>query len=172
MINFEEHEEVFCMVRQHWLIFFLEVVFLAVLAFLPAIELFLPGVAGVLGFSFSLGAPALFLTASWWLFVWMVFFIVWTNYYLDTWIVTSKRIIDVEQFGLFSRSVSECQLERVQDVTAEVKGFLPTLLKYGDVTIQTAAEQERFVMRNIPNPYEIKDIIVKAHSRSGLSTGS
>ncbi len=163
MLELQEQERVLRSVRQHWLIFLLEAAFLAVLALLPLIELFLPDLAGTFGFSITLGAPALFLTATWLLLVWVIFFIVWTNYYLDAWIVTDRRVIDIEQHGLFNRSVSECHLDRVQDVTAEVKGFLPTFLRYGDVTIQTAGEQNRFVMRNVPDPYGLKDVIVQAH---------
>jgi uncharacterized membrane protein YdbT with pleckstrin-like domain len=163
MMELRPEERVLCAVRQHWLIFLLETAFLAALAFLPLIELFLPDLAGTFGFSIMLGAPALFLTATWLLFLWVTFFVIWTNYYLDAWIVTDQRLIDIEQHGLFNRSVSECRLDRIQDVTAEVKGFLPTLLKYGNVTIQTAGEQGRFVMRNVPEPYALKDIIAEAH---------
>jgi len=163
MLELHEHERVIKAVRQHWLIFVLEVLFLAVLAFLPLIEFVLPGIAERMGISLVLGSSALFLNATWLLFIWITFFVVWTNYYLDTWIVTDKRVIDIEQRGLFNRSVSECHLDRVQDVTTEVKGFLPTLLKYGDVIIQTAGEQGRFVMRNVPDPYALKDAIVRAH---------
>ncbi|MEY4731750.1 MAG: hypothetical protein RL681_696 [Candidatus Parcubacteria bacterium] len=163
MLELHENERVMKAVRQHWFVFVLEMFFLIILALLPLLEFILPSAARFLGISLSLGSPALFLTATWFLFVWVTFFVVWTNYYLDTWIVTDKRVIDIEQKGLFNRSVSECSLDRVQDVTTEVKGFLPTLLRYGDVTIQTAGEQERFVMRNVPEPYSIKDAIVRAH---------
>ena len=169
MIELHENERVVRAVRQHWLIFVLEVLFLAVLALLPLVEFVLPGIAERIGISLVLGSSALFLNATWLLFIWITFFVVWTNYYLDTWIVTDKRVIDIEQRGLFNRSVSECHLDRVQDVTTEVKGFLPTFLKYGDVIIQTAGEQGRFVMRNVPNPYEVKDAIVQAHGKLGSS---
>lgn len=170
MIELQENERVIKAVRQHWLIFVLEVLFLAALALLPALQFILPGVAETMGISLTLGSSALFLTATWLFFVWVTFFVVWTNYYLDTWIVTDKRVIDIEQKGLFNRSVSECHLDRVQDVTTEVKGFLPTLLKYGDVIIQTAGEQGRFVMRNVPDPYGIKDAIVQAHKTTPSAT--
>lgn len=168
MVELHENERVILAVRQHWLIFVLEVVALALLAFLPLVQLALPDMAERAGITLTLGSSALFLNATWLLFVWITFFMVWTNYYLDSWIVTDKRIIDIEQHGLFNRSVSECHLDRVQDVTAEVKGFLPTFLKYGDVMIQTAGEQGKFVMRNVPHPYEIKDAIVRTHGSLGV----
>ena len=40
------------------------------------------------------------------------------------WIITNDRILDIEQHGLFARTVSELRLHRVQDVTAEIKALI------------------------------------------------
>lgn len=99
---------------------------------------------------------SLFLT-----FLWLLFFAVWIDYYFDVWIVTSERIINIEQKGLFNRVVSELELEKIQDVTTDVRGIIPTFLNYGHLLIQTAGERERFIFRNVPDPYKIKDAIMK-----------
>jgi len=57
--------------------------------------------------------------------------------------------------------VSELELEKIQDVTTDVRGVIPTFLNYGNLLIQTAGERERFIFRNVPDPYEIKDTIMK-----------
>lgn len=88
-------------------------------------------------------------------------FLIWVDFYLDTWIITDKRIINIEQKGLFSRVNSELALDKIQDVTTDVTGLFPTLLNYGEVFVQTAAEKERFVFRKIPNPNKIKDLLMK-----------
>lgn len=77
------------------------------------------------------------------------------DYYLDVWIVTNKRVISIEQKGLFSRQVSEKDLGRMQDITAEVEGFWATIFGYGDVHIQTAGEEQRFIFEQIPNAEEV-----------------
>lgn len=82
-----------------------------------------------------------------------------TDYYLDTWIVTNERIINIEQKGLFSRVVAELHLNHVQDVTSETRGVLATILSYGDVHIQTAGTRERFFFKQIDNPDDVKRII-------------
>lgn len=66
----------------------------------------------------------------------------------------------MEQNGLFSREVSELELEKIQDVTTEVLGIIPTFLDYGHVYIQTAGEKERFIFASVPAPYRIKDTIM------------
>lgn len=94
------------------------------------------------------------------LLAWVIFFLIWIDYYFDVWIVTDQRIINIEQKGLFARIVSELELEKIQDITTDVKGIIPTFLNYGNLYVQTAGEMERFVFRNIPNPYSIKDLIM------------
>ena len=84
-----------------------------------------------------------------------------TDYYLDTWIVTTERIINIEQKGLFSRVVSELHLNQVQDVTSETHGFFATLLSYGDVYIQTAGTRERFNFKRVDNPDVVKRVVTK-----------
>lgn len=79
-----------------------------------------------------------------------------SDYFLDMWIVTNERIINIEQLGLFSRKVSEMRLNQVQDVSSETHGFLETFLTYGDVTVQTAGQRLQFHFKNINDPDEVK----------------
>ncbi len=95
---------------------------------------------------FVLGASMFFLYA--WLFLFMNFL----DWFLDIWIVTDHRIVNIEQSGLFGRTMSELMLYNVQDVTSEVKGFLHTIFNYGRIEIETAAEKERFIFDNVPHP--------------------
>ena len=84
-----------------------------------------------------------------------------TDYFLDMWIVTNERIINIEQRGLFSRVVSEMRLNQVQDISSHTHGFLETFLTYGDVTIQTAGEKLQFHFKNIDNPDDVKLTIAR-----------
>lgn len=94
------------------------------------------------------------------LFIWLFFFYSFLDYYLDIWIVTNYRIINIEQNGLFDRIISEQKLYRVQDVTSEIKGIIPTFFDYGDVYVQTAAEKERFIFKQIPHASEVRKKIL------------
>lgn len=96
-------------------------------------------------------------------------FTTWTETYLDVWTVTTYRIINREQNGLFNRSVSQLDLSKIQDITAEQKGFFATLFHYGNVYVQSAGEKERFIFEQIPQPYRIAKII--QHLNENLKTG-
>lgn len=95
------------------------------------------------------------------LFCWLYALLVWVDVWFDTWIITNERIVNIEQKGLFARETSELSFSKVQDVTSEVDGIVRSVLNYGDVFVQTAAEQERFRFRNVPDPVNIKSLIMK-----------
>ena len=78
------------------------------------------------------------------LFWWLGLFHDLTDYYLDVWIVTDHRILDINHTGLFNRDISELRLSKIQDVTIKIKGVFPTFLDYGDLIVQTAAEEKKF----------------------------
>lgn len=93
--------------------------------------------------------------------VWLFAFMEFTDYYLDTWIVTTERIINVEQNGLFNRTASELHLMNIQDVTSEVQGLVRTFFNYGNVYIQTSAERDRFNFKDVHNPEALKEHILR-----------
>lgn len=156
-----ENETIIKVIHRHWFNIFQQFVIVA-------------GMVGILILAFTqlpavfpqefkdkdVYAFALFLENTFALFIWLYLFFIWIDYYFDIWIITDKRIVNIEQKGLFIRAVSELKFEKIQDVTTEVKGIIPTILNYGDVYVQTAAEKERFIFRQIPDPYKIKNMIM------------
>ncbi len=107
--------------------------------------------------------------------VWaLLFFVSWLNYYLDIWIVTNERIINITQARLFHRVVSEQKLYRVQDVTWQIEGVLGNLFKFGNVTIQTAGEQGKFTFEHIPDPEGVAKAVMhlleQIENQMGAST--
>ncbi len=112
------------------------------------------------------GQPlAVLLASAIFLFAWLFLYQQYLDYYLDSWIVTTKRILNIEQTGLFSRTVSELRLYRVQDVTATVNGLLPTMLNYGNVEIQSAGAKVRIVFEEIPRPNDIAKRVLELSER-------
>ncbi len=161
-----EDETVLLLLRRHWIILLAHGIVSLILLIVP--------IAGALilrsilpGLQTSSIYP--FLVLLFWIylmFVWTYFFVGWIDYYLDAWVVTNDRIIDIEQNGLFNRVISEQRLYRVQDVTAEVKGPIQTFFNFGRVYIQTAAEHERFVFEDVAEPYQVKKVIIELHEKA------
>ncbi len=91
---------------------------------------------------------------------WLQIYGQFVDYYLDMWVVTNTRIINVEQTGLFGKTISETDLYKVQDVTSSIEGFFPTTFNFGFVHIQSAGEVMRFVFEEIPAPHAVRKAII------------
>ncbi len=156
MLQLQEKEHIILLRRRHWLILVFgiaKVVFLGLLLAVGIVwfaiaypELFAP-YAGVIIFAAALFTQIL----------WILFFLILTDYYLDAWIVTNNRLVFIELHGLFSRSVSSIDFGRIQDISIEVHGFIPTIFKYGNIKIFTAGNEQGFTFEQVPNPYALKD---------------
>lgn len=159
-LNTNNGEQIVLIVRRHWFNIIQNMLSILVMAaLLVASYLYLPVLFPALDKN-SLNGLFLFGETLFAMIVWIIFYLIWIDYYFDVWIITNRRIVNVEQKGLFSRDVSELQLEKIQDITTEVLGVIPTFLNYGDVQIQSAAEQEKFLFRRVADPYRIKDMIM------------
>jgi membrane protein YdbS with pleckstrin-like domain len=109
----------------------------------------------------AIGPLVVVIASMYVLCVWLFSFLEFTDYYLDTWVITTHRVINIEQKGLFNRVASELHLAAVQDVTSDVQGIVHTFFDYGNVFIQTAAELERFALKDIERPEKVKELIIK-----------
>ena len=89
----------------------------------------------------------------------------WTNYYLDMWLLTDKSLIDVDQIGLFAREISNLRLDKIQDITAEVIGPIDTILHIGTVHVQTAGGEKEFVISQVSSPNHVKGLIQSAYHK-------
>ncbi len=90
----------------------------------------------------------------------LFFYSYFVAFYLDMWIITNDRMVDVTQISLFGRTVAEVDLYQIQDVVAEVHGFLPTIFRYGTVTLQTAGAVPKFVIEDVSHPYELQKLLL------------
>jgi len=108
-------------------------------------------------------------SAFWWLFLWGWLGLVWVNYYLDLWIVTNQRIIDVRQKNLFRREVAELTLLKIQDLTTKINGILRTALNFGNLEIRSAGtfeagqESNIFILEDIAEPSEVQSLLSGLH---------
>jgi hypothetical protein len=77
-------------------------------------------------------------------------------------VLTTLRLEELTQGGLFNRTISRLGLPEIEDVTSRKLGLFPTIFNYGDVLVQTAGEQERFVFRQIGSPDSVARQILEA----------
>lgn len=165
----EPQEHVIASVRKHPLVAVGNLLPYALLAIIP---FFLPALANGLShlgtsvpfteFLSSANPWTRFIIGMYWLFTWMGAFGVFTDYYLDHWIVTNHRIMSIDQAGFFDRRISSLHLNRVQDVMTDVEGLFAELFGFGTLSVETAGDDPtRFRIQGIRNAGHIRDLIMK-----------
>lgn len=152
----EPDERIVLSLRRHWFILFKSFLGFLILCAIPAVIFILLSRVGLTEMFNGPIAYPLTVTGLFIYYLGLISYMynAFVDFYLDNWIVTNHRIISIEAKNLFNRTVSAQALYRVQDVTAESKGFAPTFLNYGTIYIQTAAEKERFVFMDVQHPFE------------------
>jgi len=163
----QDDEVTLIQTKKHWFVFVRAAAATLLIGIIPVVAI---GYAATFGLFGGLGETAtaaiLYASSLWIIGTFMVLATVWTNYYLDTWIVTDRRIVYIEQISLFHREVATLRMERVQDVTVSVQGVLETLLGFGTLQVQTAgAVAEYTVIKGVPRPEDIRNAILKQVDR-------
>lgn len=104
--------------------------------------------------------------STYYLIITTFIFTSWLSFYYDIYIITENAIVDVFQQGFFGRKISQLSMLRVQDVSSNIDGFLPTIFAYGNVLVESAGEQtQHFVLEQVPNPQEISSRIMELHNK-------
>ncbi len=98
----------------------------------------------------------LMLSGALWYFVRMA-----TIAFYNAFLITDQRIIDIDQKGLFSRTVSEAPFGRIQDISYSQRGVFETLFRLGTVRVQTAGKENVLEMERVRHPDRIQRLIAE-----------
>jgi uncharacterized membrane protein YdbT with pleckstrin-like domain len=167
----EKDEQTILVVRRHFIAVILHIFLSLVYFLIPIVILFLVFTFLVAGLEELPHFPLIILGVTvYYLLWWLLFFKHIVDWYLDAWIITDRRLLDVEQRGFFSHTVSELRLDKIQDVTVEIKGFLPSIFHFGDIYAQTAAAVQRFTLEDIPSPEKVRNVVLQARDKAARKT--
>lgn len=109
--------------------------------------LFREGAVGVFIFLALVGSAMIFSYRA---------FTKWAN---TLFVVTDRRVIDVERRAFFDRIISETPFHHIDDVSYRVKGIFPTLFRYGDVRLHIHGAAADIEFRRVARPSRIHDLI-------------
>ena len=157
-------EKIVMLLRRHPINFFKSFILYLFLAVLPLVVNYFINNYYPINLTGDMVLNVKMLLCLYYLFVVTFFYRAWLDHYLDIWIITSERVVDIEQNGLFSRSIATQKLYRIQDVTTEVKGIIPTFLNYGNVYVQTAGAKQNFIFKKVHDPDKVSKKLMKVVS--------
>lgn len=152
-------EQIILMLRQHPIVN-LRWIITSILLLTGPTFLNLFGVFSLLPAGFSL-----VITLSWYLVTSAYAIEGFLDWYFNVYFITNERIVDVDFYNLIDKRVSNAEIEKIEDVSYTTGGVIRTLLNYGDVFIQTAAEVSEFDFRAVPNPERAVKILDDLRSK-------
>ncbi len=159
----QSKEEIVLFIRQHKFAYVKWAIILLSLLILPPIAFFLAVNNKIIELNSGNYDYFILIASAYLLFLLALFLTTWIEYYLNVAILTRTHLIHIRQSELFTRSVSEQSLLRVQDVSSTLKGFFSNLLKFGDVYVETAGEEPNFILTNVANPNAVAKVIMEIH---------
>lgn len=159
-INLKAGEKILLVVHRHWIIIAWQIISTLILLMLPMLIVVFGSVFETYTDLTPLRPFLFFGTTIYWMIVVAGFFLSWIRYWLDVWIITTERVVAIDQIHLFNRKITEFSLSRVQDVTVSVPNILATFMHYGNITVQTAGEIN-FSIYDVMNCDKAKNIILQ-----------
>lgn len=149
--NLREGEEPILLLRQHWASFLWPVCRTVI-----CLGVTIPFLSYIFTYSWLTVAVIVWWAVS---VVWLI--ISWFTWYFNLTLVTSQRIIDIEQRGMFLRRVREAPHAWIVEVTFEIKGLLATLFGYGNVYVNLGGDKKPICIEAVETPEIIKDKLSK-----------
>jgi len=158
----DSEEEILLILRRHWVTnlpwFFMALV----LFFAPAVLTFFPLLS-----SFPEKYRFVFVII-WYLITLMFIFEKFLSWFFNMTIITDERIIDINFINLTTKKVSDCELDKIQDVSFDNSGAFGTIFNYGNVTVQTAAEIVEFIFDDVPRPAKVAEILQRLRTEEKI----
>ncbi len=149
----DSKEEIILVLRSHW---FTNLKWIVISLLMLLFPLFC-SYFNVL--SFLPGNYKIIAAIFWFLVTFVYAFEKFLTWYFNVFIITDERVVDIDFYNLLVKEVTEAKISMIQDVTYNVIGFIPTVLNYGNLFIQTASEVPMIEILNVPNPETVSKIL-------------
>lgn len=156
----EQDEEVIILLRRHLITNTKWIAIALIAAIVPTIPFYVSLDQIGLDAISSIPGQIKFVIALFWYAIIIGFvlenFFIW---YFNVYLVTNKRIVDVDFKGLMRYSSDEAALHQIQDVQHNQRGVWQLLFKFGTVHLQTSGSRQNLDFEKVPMPARVADII-------------
>lgn len=98
-------------------------------------------------------------TLLWYLVTFGFMFGSFLRWFFNIYIVTDRRIVDIDFYYLLFKRFSEAELSKIQDISFTVGGIAATVFDYGNVLIETAGELPNLEFEAVPQPEKVVETI-------------
>ncbi|KKP59560.1 MAG: hypothetical protein UR53_C0001G0060 [Candidatus Magasanikbacteria bacterium GW2011_GWC2_34_16] len=166
VIHLKSYEQIKLLLRRHAITFLPLIGIFIILLLMPIGVYFLINAIFPTFLTNTITYTLMVLFASiYYLSIYLFFYSYFVTFYLDLWIITNDRLVDIRQVTLFARTIAEIDLYQIQDISSDVSGFFPSLFNYGNVSIQTAGTIPKCILYNVPDPHHIRQVILELSAK-------
>ncbi|OGH58896.1 MAG: hypothetical protein A2725_04070 [Candidatus Magasanikbacteria bacterium RIFCSPHIGHO2_01_FULL_33_34] len=151
-IKLEQSEEIIHIAKKHMIVYmayWLLAFFFIVAPFFFMFWLFGQGIWGQIAFFGALFIGLVILIRT--IFLWNK----------NSAIITTHRVVDIEQRGFFDKTVTEIPYSELDFVAGKIKGIGGTILRYGTVIINNQAGTMSIVLEKVKHPVRLQEKINK-----------
>ncbi len=150
VFDLKPHEEILAVVRQSLIPLFWKFLLFTLWLIIPfffLFPLFREGVWGVVVFfALVISGFALLLRQ-------------YMRWHGTTFIVTDRRVVDIDQRGFFDRIVTEAPYSQIDEASYRVKGFWATVFRYGSIRLDLAGSAADIKFERVYRPARIHNLI-------------
>ncbi len=83
------------------------------------------------------------------------------DWYYDAWVITNQGVITIHRNGYFDVSSQRVDYHLIDDISYQIKGFLATMLNFGDITLDKLVASNAIVLKEAPNPKKLERKIAR-----------
>lgn len=99
-------------------------------------------------------------TAFWYVVTFGFALMSFLRWFFNIYIVTDKRIVDIDFVHLLYKEFSEARLDKIQDINYKSSGIFSVFFNYGDAYVQTAGgDMPNIEFLSVPMPAKVVDTI-------------
>lgn len=153
-----EDEEILLFIRQHFITNFSWIVISLILILLPVV--LVPILITGIDLQFSIPENYSFVILSFYYVILFGYILInFLHWFYNIGIVTRRNVIDIDYSEIVNVHVAATKSSQIEDVSYKQNGFFKTLFNFGDVMVQTAANNPNFEFLKVPTPGKVVDII-------------
>ncbi|HCW32317.1 MAG: hypothetical protein UT36_C0010G0071 [Candidatus Peregrinibacteria bacterium GW2011_GWF2_39_17] len=86
------------------------------------------------------------------------------DWYYDALLITNQTLIDLQWDGIFKRSATRIEYHTIEGISYEVSGFWPTILNYGDISIERIGSGKIVGLKSVMFPKSVEREILQAQN--------
>ncbi len=83
------------------------------------------------------------------------------DWFYDAWLLTNVGVIDIERNGFFDVTSTRIDYHMIEGISYNIKGIIPTLFNYGDITIDKLGAKTSVGLIDASNPRKLERLVMK-----------